>query len=432
MKEKSAEQIQNELREPFLYKDLEFRIDTILKEYGPDKKNIATVFAYVTSRAVQDRLDKVFGIFGWGSEAKEVIFPGKDKSDKLTSGFIYTLLIKHNGEWIKKTDGAPMTAFQGFKGGLSDGLKRSAVLTGLGRYLYNMPALWVTIIEKRPQGANKDLYHQVKDKKTGIKGWWCQPLEDDLPAWALSTIGDDIPEETTEKNIVTKEEIETQIPDELEDKGISILAIIDDMFEQRMLTDSMHNWFTFNLNLCDSDEKLELMKARCATINKMHTARNIKKKINTSQYITYLEIVKSPDVTMEELNTIIENIDKLQLSKSSIDEGLSRYRDKIEEHIKFLAECEYNNYQDPKRVLNSYNKNLGTEDLHACTDETKLQKYMDKLDTMRMLAKDSVKNNEKVVIKTEAEEMVKVEIHEIKKPDEQTEIKDDSGGIVLG
>ena len=65
---------------------------------------------------------------------------------------ICELSINIDGTWITKSDGADDSNIEGAKGGISDALKRAAVLFGIGRYLYypnafnqdNKPAPWAT------------------------------------------------------------------------------------------------------------------------------------------------------------------------------------------------------------------------------------------------------------------------------------------------
>ena len=101
---------------------------------------------YITARDVMDRLDEAVGIAGWSTNLREV-------QGRVTC----ELSLNINGTWITKTDGAGDTGIEGEKGAISDSLKRSAVLWGIGRYLYHPhafhgrdPAEWAT-----PEGFEK-------------------------------------------------------------------------------------------------------------------------------------------------------------------------------------------------------------------------------------------------------------------------------------
>ena len=107
---------------------------------------------YIDARDVMDRLDSVFGVDGW-----------QTKYEYLGGRMICNLSVRFDLEWITKSDGADDSSIEGAKGGISDALKRAAVLLGIGRYLYNPnsfnanrePASWATpegfdqLMEKR-------------------------------------------------------------------------------------------------------------------------------------------------------------------------------------------------------------------------------------------------------------------------------------------
>ena len=88
---------------------------------NPDKPVKAQMLVYIDARDVQDRLDEVCGM-NWSNDFKEV--NGRIVCNLTVAG-------------VTRSDGAGDTDFEGEKGGLSDAFKRSAVLFGIGRYLYN-------------------------------------------------------------------------------------------------------------------------------------------------------------------------------------------------------------------------------------------------------------------------------------------------------
>ena len=57
---KSWEQIHQELSEPFSHEDVEWKIQTVSKD-----KSRGLAVAYVTARAIQNRLDAVVGAQNW-------------------------------------------------------------------------------------------------------------------------------------------------------------------------------------------------------------------------------------------------------------------------------------------------------------------------------------------------------------------------------
>ena len=107
---------------------------------------------YIDARDVMDRLDTVFGVDGW-----------QTKYEYLGGRMICNLSVRFDLEWVTKSDGAGDSNIEGEKGGISDSLKRAAVLLGIGRYLYTPnafnanrePASWATpegfdqLMEKR-------------------------------------------------------------------------------------------------------------------------------------------------------------------------------------------------------------------------------------------------------------------------------------------
>lgn len=92
----------------------------------------AMALAYVTARDVMERLDEAVGPGNWSN-----------RFDSHGDTTICYLSIKVGDEWITKADGAGNTDVEAEKGRLSDALKRSAVLWGVARYLYEMPSPWV-------------------------------------------------------------------------------------------------------------------------------------------------------------------------------------------------------------------------------------------------------------------------------------------------
>lgn len=122
------------LIEPFTDDEIEWRVQTTIKEGTPDQKSL--YLPYVTNRAIQNRLDEVFGVGGWCNEYKQAgdgWLCGITARFKDEKGEIYTLT---------KWDGASSTHIEPLKGGLSDAMKRAAVQWGIGRYLYDLEPVW--------------------------------------------------------------------------------------------------------------------------------------------------------------------------------------------------------------------------------------------------------------------------------------------------
>jgi hypothetical protein len=96
----------------------------------------ASLVAFVSARAVAERLDSVVGCGGWA--------------------FDYEVLAMENGEiktckgtifigGISKSDVGFSSNWELSKGAVSDALKRAGVLWGIGRSLYTLPSVTVTL-----------------------------------------------------------------------------------------------------------------------------------------------------------------------------------------------------------------------------------------------------------------------------------------------
>lgn len=134
-----------ELANPFPETDITWRIQHAGKKNG---KLWARVLAYVTNRAIMERLDQVVGPGNWQNQFRE--WQGTAQ--------LCGISIHIADEWVTKWDGAGQTDIESIKGGLSDSMKRAAVQWGIGRYLYNMPkTIWANIHENgKYPGVLKD------------------------------------------------------------------------------------------------------------------------------------------------------------------------------------------------------------------------------------------------------------------------------------
>ena len=156
--------ISKQLREPFPRDDIEWRVQTA--GVGKNKRPYAKVLAYITARAIQDRLDEVVGLENWTDEYA----PGP------MGGVLCKLSLCIDGKWITKQDVSDNTAREAVKGGVSGALKRAAVKFGIGRYLYGLTGDWA---EVNTEGQ----FYQPKDKNNKYPAFmWDPPV---LPTWAL-------------------------------------------------------------------------------------------------------------------------------------------------------------------------------------------------------------------------------------------------------
>lgn len=126
------------LAAPFQPSDVEWKPGATTRD-----KSKGLAMAYLTSRAVQQRLDDVCGPGDWRNEFCEG--PG--------GGVLCGLSIRveredGHSEWVTKWDGADNSQVEAVKGGLSGAMKRAAVQWGVGRYLYELPATWVRLDDR--------------------------------------------------------------------------------------------------------------------------------------------------------------------------------------------------------------------------------------------------------------------------------------------
>lgn len=150
MSDKAIETFEK-LSAPFKDEDLDWRI---MRGGYKNNKPWALLATYVTSRAIQDRLDFVMGPSNW-----------QDKYRHEGEGFICDLSLRIDGEWISKSDGAQITDVEGYKGGISGALKRAGVKWGMGRYLYHLGETWATFCDKNEEGALSGVVKDAQKKK---------------------------------------------------------------------------------------------------------------------------------------------------------------------------------------------------------------------------------------------------------------------------
>ncbi|MFE7064207.1 Rad52/Rad22 family DNA repair protein [Sutcliffiella sp. NPDC057660] len=161
----SIYEVTEKLKEPFSAQDIEWRVQRSFKNNNSMK---AIVVPYVQNRAIMQRLDDIFGPFGWENDFKEI-----------HSGVLCGISIWVNGQKITKWDGADLTNIEATKGAISGSMKRAAVQFGIGRYLYNLTEVWVDVYSIR---SNQKDENYINDKKNNVTGYWKNPQ---LPAWAL-------------------------------------------------------------------------------------------------------------------------------------------------------------------------------------------------------------------------------------------------------
>lgn len=152
------------LADPFSAADVEWRIQSCGKK---GDRIWALVIAYITNRAIQERLDEVCGPENWQNHFS----PAPDGG--VLCGISIRVEREGSSEWVTKWDGAENTDIEQVKGGLSGAMKRAGVQWGIGRFLYQLGESFAQV---HPEGKHRG---KTKDGDT-FK--WDPPA---LPAWAL-------------------------------------------------------------------------------------------------------------------------------------------------------------------------------------------------------------------------------------------------------
>jgi hypothetical protein len=151
----------SKLKEPFFPDELEWKPQSVGKSKGG--KFWVKSLAYVTNRAIMDRLDTIVGAPFWKNEYRT----GPE------GGVLCGLSIKIGDEWVTKWDGSENTDIEAVKGGLSGAMKRAGVQWGIGRYLYDL--------EETFGDVREDGILSAKTKE----GEWFKWNPPKLPAWAI-------------------------------------------------------------------------------------------------------------------------------------------------------------------------------------------------------------------------------------------------------
>lgn len=98
------------------------------------------LLAYKDARVDMDILDEIVGPGSWQNEYK------RDSKNVLQCGIgIYDSSFKH---WVWKWSNGTPSDFESEKGEYSDAFKRAGFMWGIGRCLYNFPAINVILNEK--------------------------------------------------------------------------------------------------------------------------------------------------------------------------------------------------------------------------------------------------------------------------------------------
>jgi len=152
-----------ELKAPFPHEQISWRVGATSKD-----KTKAIPLAFVDARDVMERLDAVVGPQRW-----QALYPHANGKTSCKIGLFITGndVNQPCGEWVWKENGCGDSDIEAAKGAFSDAFKRAAVLWGIGRYLYDVPNIWVEIDEwKKIKNPNdKRLKDALKSAEAGIR-----------------------------------------------------------------------------------------------------------------------------------------------------------------------------------------------------------------------------------------------------------------------
>ena len=135
----------------------------------------AVLAAYVSARAVMDRLDSVLTPAGWEDRYK-VLSP---------ECVACSLSITVGGRTYTKEGCGDVAVGFSYKSGYSGALKRAAVQFGIGRYLYYLDAPFLDVSEGYPPRDNPraiKVFAKGQRGQPDVKGW---VETSPLPRWAL-------------------------------------------------------------------------------------------------------------------------------------------------------------------------------------------------------------------------------------------------------
>lgn len=159
------------LAEPFPAGDIEWRVSRA----GLNKNGSAfcMVLAYITARAIANRLDAVCGPENWCNTPQEI---------KEVRVGVYSvqvgISIRIGDAWVTKYDVSEPTNIEPAKGGFSGAMKRAGAQWGIGRYLYLLDE---TFAETSENGGKGWEYARLPEKQGGNIYYWKPPQ---LPSWA--------------------------------------------------------------------------------------------------------------------------------------------------------------------------------------------------------------------------------------------------------
>jgi hypothetical protein len=230
-----------QLIKPFDDSELEWKPQSVGIKNGTPW---AMILCYVQARAIQNRLDDVFGIMNW-----------KDEYRFESDGVICRLSVycDEKKEWVAKENGSPETDIESFKGGISGAFKRVASSGyGIGRYLYELDTTFAECSMTKQKG-----YKQAKTKD-GQYFYWKIPNIDSVSNKSQPTQPTPPPTQATQqKTYSNKSSVPTATDEQKEawKKSLikqaggneSLLHKISDKFKYGVISEKQYHFYSNRL-----------------------------------------------------------------------------------------------------------------------------------------------------------------------------------------
>lgn len=176
------------LAEPFHPDDIEWRVSRAGVKSGAIWCN---VLAYITARAIANRLDEVCGPGNWCNTPLSV-----HEMRVNVVAVQVGISIRIGDQWVTKYDVSEPTDIEPAKGAFSGATKRAGSQWGIGRYLYLLDETKAVTSDVYKKGFK---WARLSKDQGGDTYYWEPPQ---LPSWAL-------PRQSEEEKPVTEDQIKS-------------------------------------------------------------------------------------------------------------------------------------------------------------------------------------------------------------------------------
>lgn len=307
-----------ELSKPFPRECISWRVGATNKE-----KTSAIALAYIDARDVMQRLDEVCGPQHW-----QALYPHANGKTSCKIGIHAYAAGSPDEGWVWKENGAGDSDVEADKGAFSDAFKRAAVLWGVGRYLYDVPNVWVDIV---PYGKS------YKIKNPNDPKLWKALEQAEKGIRVIETPEEPVSDKSTQAELLTKvamakdkHEMQSVI-DEIQSQLLALPAHMQELINQEI--ENRLNGFEKGVSFPPAKHKFDGVNDAAAWLRQMKPAvEGIKSskvvldwQKNNQPWIDGLEILsaekykrngKSPkEIFTDLLKTKYEELSALELSQ---------------------------------------------------------------------------------------------------------------------